>query len=68
MGREAAFGDEITEVECAFVTVPGGLPPNMWPVTARVEIPEDFPFEAVTPLEVILEYPDARAEFLFAAR
>lgn len=62
------FGDETSEERCAFITIPGGLPPGMWPVLARLEAPDDSPYDAIGPLEIELEYPDTRAEFLFAAR
>ena len=61
-------GDVSYEGECAFITIPASLPPDAWPVIVRMEVPDDSPYEAIGPLEIELDYPDTRAEFLLAAR
>ena len=52
---------------CATTVVPGGLGEDAWPVTLRMEPPEDTGYESLSPAEVVLEYPEGRANFLFAA-
>ena len=60
------FGDSTTARGCAMVVVPGGLSEESWPVTVRMEPPEETSYELVGPAEVVLEYPDGHADFLFA--
>jgi len=61
----AGFGAFTSESGCALVTVPGGLSEESWPITARMEPPEGSGYELVSPAEVVLEYPDCQADFLF---
>ncbi len=50
---------------CATVTVPGGLGEESWPVTVRMEPPEETHYDLLSPAEVVLEYPKGHADFLF---
>jgi hypothetical protein len=50
---------------CATIVVPGGLNADSWPVTTRMEPPEETGYELVSPAEVVLEYPESHADFLF---
>jgi hypothetical protein len=62
----AGFGAFTTASGCATVVVPGGLPEESWPVTVHMEPAEESGYELVTPAKVVLQYPDTRADFLFA--
>ena len=62
----AGFGATTSASGCATVVVPGGLPEESWPVTVRMEPPEESGYELVSPVEAVLEYPDTSADFLFA--
>jgi hypothetical protein len=62
----AGFGAKSVDGECAFVTVPAALPPEAWPVVARVEVPEGYMYSPIGPTEIELERPETRAEFRFS--
>jgi hypothetical protein len=62
----AGFGAPTTEGGCATVTIPGGIGEESWPVAARMEPPEETGYELVGPAEIVLEYPESHADFLFA--
>lgn len=51
----------------AFIIIPGGLSEKSWPVRARMRPPPDTDYELVGPEEIVLEYPQVSADFLFAA-
>ena len=61
------FGDFTSEESCAFVTVPGGLSEEHWPVKASMRLPEGMNYEPMGPVEIVMEQYESRAEFLFAA-
>ena len=61
----AGFEVETSESHCALAAVPAALPRESWPVVARMELPEDFPYAPIGPAEVTLEYPESQADFLF---
>jgi hypothetical protein len=61
----AGFGALTSENRCAFITVPGGLGEEFWPVTARMEPPEGTGYQLTTPAEVVLDYPNSHSDFLF---
>ena len=54
-----------SEIRCAMAHVPGGLNQDDWPVTARMRPPVGSNFELIGPEEVLLEFPLAKADFLF---
>jgi hypothetical protein len=62
----AGFGAFTGASGCATVVVPGGLSEESWPVTVSMEPPEEAGYLSVSPAKVVLEYPDTRADFLFA--
>jgi len=59
------FGAPTFSNGCATVTVPGGLSERHWPVTLRMNPPQDTDYEQVEPVELVLAYPDSRGDFLF---
>lgn len=61
----AGFGGLTSENYCATVTVPGGLDEKFWPVTVRMEPPEGTGYQLVSPAEIVVEYPEDHADFLF---
>jgi hypothetical protein len=60
------FGATTSTRGCATVVVPGGLREESWPVTVRMEPPEESTYELVSPAEVVLQFPYGSADFLFA--
>jgi hypothetical protein len=60
------FGAPTSGSGCATITIPGGLGEESWPVTARMEPPQESGYELVSPAEVVLERPESHADFLFA--
>ena len=63
----AGFGDETSEGQCAFITVPSALPAEAWPIVARMIVPDDLEFKPIGSSTVTLEFSQTRAEFLFRA-
>ena len=61
----AGFRGLTSENYCATATVPGGLDEKFWPVTVRMEPPEGTGYQLISPAEIVLEYPEDHADFLF---
>jgi hypothetical protein len=61
----AGFGARTSSSGCATVVVPGGLDDDAWPVTVRMNPPEDSSYTPVGPAEVVLARPKSHADFLF---
>jgi hypothetical protein len=59
------LGAPTPESGCAMVIIPGGLNEESWPVTTRMEPPPESSYELVSPAEVVLDYPESHADFLF---
>ncbi len=51
----------------ALIVIPGGVSKAGWPVRARMRPPPDTDYKLVGPEEIVLEYPQVSADFLFAA-
>jgi hypothetical protein len=62
------FSDRPSKDGCGMIIIPGGLKETNWPVTARMQPPEDANLELVGPAETLLEYPETHADFLFSQR
>ena len=62
------FGGATSEGRCAFITIPADLREDAWPILARMEAPKESPYEPIGPSEIILEYRDTRADFLFTLK
>jgi hypothetical protein len=62
------FGADTPEGKCAFITVPGSLQPEAWPVLARMVAPDGAAYEGIGPSEITLENPHTRADFLFTPK
>lgn len=62
----AGFGAPTSGSGCATVVVPGGLDDDAWPMTVRMNPPEDAGYTRVGPVEVVLARPESHADFLFA--
>ena len=62
------FSDRPAKDGCGMVIIPGGLKETHWPVTARMQPPEDASLELVDPAEILLDYPKTHADFLFSQR
>ncbi len=60
------FSGRTSEDNCAMVIIPGGLDESHWPVTARMLPPDDASYERISPADLLLEYPETHADFLFA--
>ena len=59
------FVAETSENHCALATVPAALPPDAWPVVARIEAPEHMLYAPIGLSETMLECPEKDADFLF---
>ena len=60
------FRGTTSEGGCATVVIPGGIGDSYWPVKARMQPPEDSSYKLIGPAEILLEYPETQANFLFA--
>jgi hypothetical protein len=66
-GMRSVFAASTGEDGGATIVIPGGLPEENWPVTARMESLSDY--ELISPEEIILEQRGVhRAEFLYVIR
>ena len=61
----AGFGAKTSEGQCATIIVPSALPKESWPVIARMVTSGGAGYEAVGSSEVVLEYPQTKADFQF---
>jgi hypothetical protein len=61
----AGFGAPTPDNGCVTIVVPGGLGDDDWPVTTRMEPPEDSDALSEGSVEVVLEKPQSHADFLF---
>jgi hypothetical protein len=62
------FSGRTSEKNCAMVIVPGGLDESYWPVKARMLPPESGRYELISVEEILLEYHEAHADFLYSVR
>lgn len=61
------FGSQTNETGCATVTVPGGASEDFYPLWLEM-VPEDAHlYVPIHSAQIVLEYPDTKAAFLFAA-
>lgn len=65
LSQGAGFGASTSGNGCATIVVPGGLNEDSWPVITRTKPPPETSYELISPAEVVLEYPETHADFLF---
>jgi hypothetical protein len=64
----AGFAASTADTGCATEAIPAPLETGAWPVVSQMEMPQPSAFARVGDLEIMLAYPDTRADSLFSPR